>query len=104
MRKQAGSNRRRIACILTVMTAVTMLYGCGKVSQPSADHENLSREEIQEEYHVFSLAREYFVDPEELTDAIVRGDNSPWSNLKVYEQTQWEELMAERYGDGWNEW
>lgn len=42
MRKQAGSNRRRIACILTVMTAVTMLYGCGKVSQPSADRENLS--------------------------------------------------------------
>lgn len=30
----------------------------------------MSREEIQEEYHIFSLAGEYYVDPEELTDAI----------------------------------
>lgn len=63
--------------------------------------ESLSEAEIQE---LFSLARQYLVDPEKLIEAVERRDDSPWSNLKVYEQEEWEALMTERYGDAWKEW
>lgn len=63
--------------------------------------ESLSEAEIRE---LFSLARQYLVDPEKLIEAVERRDDSPWSNLKVYEQEEWEALMTERYGDAWKEW
>ncbi len=63
--------------------------------------ESLSEAEIQE---LFALARQYLVDPEKLIEAVERRDDSPWSNLKVYEQEEWETLMTERYGDAWKEW
>lgn len=62
---------------------------------------SLSEEEIQE---ILALAKMYLVDPEKLIEAVSRRDDSPWSNLKVYEQAEWEELMTQRYGDAWKDW
>lgn len=72
------------------------------------DEGNLSREEIQQEYDVFRLAKEYYADPEELTDTIIEGINdekfSPFSNVKIYEEDVWKEIMTEKYGDAWKDW
>lgn len=53
---------------------------------------------------IFALAKKYLVDPEKLMEAVSRRDDSPWSNLQVYEQEEWEAMMTERYGDAWKEW
>lgn len=69
--------------------------------ESTESYESLSEEEIQK---ILALAKEYLVDPEKLIEAVRRRDNSPWSNLKVYEQEEWEDLMTQRYGDEWKEW
>ena len=67
-----------------------------------------TREEIQQEYEIFELAKKYYVDPEELTDAIWEGIHSdrfdPFANTKTYEKEEWERIMTERYGDAWKTW
>lgn len=67
-----------------------------------------TREEIQEEYGVYKKAREFLVDPEELTDAIIDGIGSerfdPYASLKVYTREEWESRMTELYGEEWREW
>lgn len=57
MRKQVDGVRKMI-CVLATVTALVALNGCGETAQSPVDYENLSREEIQEEYLVFSLARD----------------------------------------------
>ena len=67
-----------------------------------------TREEIQKEYKVFELAKKYYMDPEELTDAIWEGIHSdrfsPFSNTKTYEKEEWERMMTEKYGEEWITW
>lgn len=67
-----------------------------------------TREEIQKEYKVFELAKKYYMDPEELTDAIWEGIHSdrfdPFANTKTYAKEEWERIMTERYGDVWITW
>ena len=68
----------------------------------------VDRETIKEEYEVYRCAATYLVDPEELTDAIIRGINSsrfdPYAEITVYSREDWEERMTELYGDEWKEW
>lgn len=69
---------------------------------------NMSREEIMEKYDVYHDAKKYYMDPEELTDSIIRGIQgsrfSPYSETPSYLPEEWETLMTERYGDAWKEW
>lgn len=79
------------------------------LTDETADTESsLSREDIQKEYDVFSMARQNYMDPEELTDAIINGigsgNFSPFSDTKSYEPEEWEKIMTERYGDDWKNW
>ena len=57
---------------------------------------------------VYKNAKKYYMDPEELTDAIIqglKGDKfSPFSETPVYEKEEWEAMMTQRYGDAWEKW
>lgn len=70
--------------------------------------EEMSREEVQQYYDIFGLAKKYYMDPEELTDAFIRGISgdrfSPFSETKSYFEEEWIVLMTERYGDEWKSW
>lgn len=72
------------------------------------DEVDLFRDEIREEYEVYKRAKEFLVDPEELTDAIIDGITSerfdPYSELKVYTREEWENRMTKLYGEEWKEW
>lgn len=70
--------------------------------------EEMSREEVQQHYDIFALARKYCMDPEELTDAFMRGISddrfSPFSETKSYSEEEWTAMMTEKYGDEWKNW
>lgn len=48
------------------------------------------------------------MDPEELTDAFMRGISddrfSPFSETKSYSEEEWTAMMTEKYGDEWKNW
>ncbi len=57
------------------------------------DDKRMTREGIQEEYGFFELAKEYYMDPEELTDAFIDGIYGdrfdPFANTKSYDKEEW---------------
>ena len=66
----------------------------GEAPEENSEYVDMSREEIMEEFEVYKNAKKYYMDPEELTDAIIqglKGDKfSPFSETPVYEKEEWE--------------
>lgn len=67
------------------------------------ESKTLSRQEIQDKYKIWNHAEEFHVLPEELTDTTIIGIQSgrfsPYSDITVYAEEEWEAMMESLYGE-----